>query len=226
VVRDLRDLLAIDPSLSARKVEVVGVRLLREDREVGDGDYRHEMAVALRLLGKKWPKGHFRVQAYDSEGVLIATDDYLEPKKSLDPVVRHLEASFYCGVLTSADLIFEPKNGETAEPWDELSVHRDLSAEEKFSVELRSVRARAHPDFQYSNLITVEITGEVRPALGLPFPKGLAAQVTVYGDDEVFLNSSQVDLNFGPDSVRPIHLTINVYSHEEPTSVRLEFFKQ
>ena len=224
MARDVRDKLVIDPILQDKKVEVVGVRLLQGDRLDSDGEFRYELAVALRRAGKKWPKGEFRIQVYDSSGILLE-NTFVSLIKSLDPERRHLEGSFYSEEFESAELVFEPAREQDLDEWDELVVTRDTKSEEILSVEAVSVRAQTHPDFTYPNLTLIEVKGEVRPVSGLPFPSGLVAQVTVYDESGHMLNSDQLDLRFGPDSARSMRITIQVYNHEEPASVRLEFFK-
>ena len=220
---DIRERLVIDPTLERKKIQVLGTRLVRGARD-HDGDHRYELAVALRRNGKRWPKGDYHLRAFDSAGLMLV-NTYVSENKSLDPETRHLESSFYAPDLERIELIFESsETSNVAEDWLDLQVSGNQAAEESLSIEVIGVRARAHPDFEYSNLVAIEVSGEVRPTYGLPLPQKLAVQISAFDEDENLLNSGQYDLSYGPASSRPMNHVLKVYSHEEPSVVRMEFF--
>jgi hypothetical protein len=224
VTTPLNDIVIVDPALEKRKIHVHAARLLQGDRIDADGDHRYELAVALHRLGKRWPNGSYHVRGYDAHGLMIV-NNFVSENKSLDKDRRHLEASFYAQDLERVEVVFEDDDApRDADEWLELQTERDQQAEEALSLDVRSLRARAHPDFEYGNLTIVEVVSDLRTTYGLPFPSRLAAQVSVLADDGLALNSSQFDLSVGPTSSRSMNSVVKIYRHEEPSAVRVEFF--
>jgi hypothetical protein len=225
VVRDWRSALEIDPDLEVRRVSVTAVRLTSRDQPDSDGDFRYEFAAALRRTGKTWPKGRYVLQAYDSDGLLIHRANYLELTKTLDKELRQLSGSFYGPALTSAELIFEPEAMGTADEWESVDVRVDEQGiAGALGIVMRGFKAEVHPDFEYSNLAIVRVTGQVVAESGLPMPRGLFLSITILGEDDSVLSTSQVDLSFGPTTSRAVDTQPKVYEHQVPACVSIEPF--
>lgn len=199
------------------------VRFTSRDEPDVDEDFRYEFAAAIRREGKRWPKGQFVLQAYD-EGNVLLTHQVVDVHKTLDKGVRQLSESFYAVRLARTELIFDADVAESeSEPWEPLNV-REVDTSELIGVVVRGARAESHADFEYNNLLILRITGQMLPVGGLPFPAGLCVQITVLDADGAVLNSSQLDLQVGPSSLRPIDTEIKIYDHKEPEAVVLEAF--
>ncbi len=223
---DISDLVEVDPALPGRGVELTAHRLTQRGPDE-DGDYRYAFTGRL-VRTRRWPKGQYLLHLHEPGGLLLERT-YLAEAKSTEKGVRHLEGSCYAANAVSAALVFEPYDedaddeaGDAEAPgsgWVDLPVE---AHDEEGRLRLEGEVCQYRTDFQYDNLLLVQLGASVVLASAARFPAEVVATMTVHDEQGRLLHSGQTTLpRGGPRAPRPLVMTGQVYRHMTPARVRV-----